>query len=106
LVLISTPQADNFLAMQIDKNPFFRKSFVPWYASETVCLIKAFLSLLCLLFGIGGIKVANHMENCHGCAGVPAAGWPEFCPPGVQPHPINQAIHRGKILYIDREQKK
>jgi len=57
--------------MQIDKNPFFRKSFVPWYASEIVCLIKAILILLCLLFGIGGIKVANHMENCLGCAGVP-----------------------------------
>ena len=57
--------------MQIDKNPFFRKAFVPWYATDTACLIKAALMLLCLLFGIDGIRVARSMENCHGCVGMP-----------------------------------
>ncbi|MDO9264469.1 MAG: hypothetical protein Q7U02_10925 [Desulfosalsimonadaceae bacterium] len=57
--------------MQLDKNPFFRKAFVPWYTTDAACLIKAALMLLCLLFGIDGVKVARDMENCHGCVGIP-----------------------------------
>ena len=47
--------------MQIDKSPFFRKPFIPWYAGSTACLIKAFLMFLTAVFAIDGIKVAGQV---------------------------------------------
>lgn len=48
--------------MQINKSPFFRKANVPWYATDTACMIKAAVMLVFILFGIDGIKVARHHE--------------------------------------------
>ena len=41
------------------KKPFFRKVIVPWYDSETACLIVIVFMLLVCLFGLAGISVAR-----------------------------------------------
>ena len=45
--------------MRIDQNPVFRKSFVPWYDSETACIIVIIFMIVVLLFGFAGISVAH-----------------------------------------------
>ena len=45
--------------MLIKKKPFFRKVIVPWYDSETACLILIVFMLLVCLFGLAGISVAR-----------------------------------------------
>ncbi len=48
--------------MQIDKNPMFRKSPVPWYRSRWFFLIIAILSLCLAVLGIIGIGVARREQ--------------------------------------------
>lgn len=48
--------------MQIDKNPFFRKPFIPWYANDTACVIKTLTMLVIALFAVNGIKIAKQVE--------------------------------------------
>ena len=48
--------------MQIDKNPFFRKAFLPWYSTDTACLIKSVVMVVVVLFAVEGIKVAGKVE--------------------------------------------
>ena len=48
--------------MQVDENPFFRKSFIPWYASDAACVIKALTMLVIVLFAVDGIKTARQVE--------------------------------------------
>lgn len=51
--------------MLIERKPFFRKVIVPWYDSETACLIViVFMSLVCL-FGFAGISVARENVEYH-----------------------------------------
>lgn len=45
--------------MRIDQNPMFRKVIVPWYDSETACLIVIVFMFLVFLFGFAGISVAR-----------------------------------------------
>jgi hypothetical protein len=45
--------------MFIKKKPFFRKDIVPWYDSETACLIIIVFMLLVCLFSFAGISVAR-----------------------------------------------
>jgi hypothetical protein len=45
--------------MRIDPNPMFRKAIVPWYDSETACLIVIVFMFLVFLFGFAGISVAR-----------------------------------------------
>ena len=45
--------------MRIDQNPVFRKSFIPWYDSETACIIVIIFMIVVLLFGFTGISVAH-----------------------------------------------
>ena len=45
--------------MRIDQNPVFRKSFIPWYDSETACIIVIIFMLVVFLFGVAGISVAH-----------------------------------------------
>ena len=45
--------------MRIDQNPVFRKSFIPWYDSETACIIVIIFMIVVLLFGFAGISVAH-----------------------------------------------
>ncbi|MBC2716792.1 MAG: hypothetical protein HF978_15925 [Desulfobacteraceae bacterium] len=57
--------------MQIDKSPFFRKAIIPWYASDTACLIKAVVMLVVVLFGLDGIKVARQIDAYNDYVWVP-----------------------------------
>ncbi len=51
--------------MLIERKPFFRKVIIPWYDSETACLIViVFMSLVCL-FGFAGISVARENVEYH-----------------------------------------
>jgi hypothetical protein len=45
--------------MRIDQNPVFRRSFVPWYDSETACVIVIICMIVVFLFGLAGISVAH-----------------------------------------------
>jgi hypothetical protein len=45
--------------MRLDQNPVFRKVIVPWYDSETLCLIVIVCMGLVFFFGITGILVAR-----------------------------------------------
>ena len=45
--------------MHIDQNPVHRKVIIPWYDSDSVCLITVVLMLVVCLFGFTGISVAQ-----------------------------------------------
>lgn len=45
--------------MRLDQNPVFRRIIVPWYDSETACLIVIVLTSLVFLFGFIGLSVAQ-----------------------------------------------
>ena len=45
--------------MRLDQNPVFRKVIVPWYDSETVCLIVIVCMGVVVIFGLTGIAVAR-----------------------------------------------
>lgn len=44
--------------MQIEQAPIFRKSTAPWYDSNTVCGMAAFVMVAVVFFGIIGIGTA------------------------------------------------
>lgn len=50
-------------AVRIQQNPMFRKAIVPWYDSETACLIVIVFMFLVFLFGFAGISVAREHEE-------------------------------------------
>lgn len=52
--------------MRIDPNPVFRKSIVPWYDSEAVCIGVIVFMLIVFLFGSFGISVARENVEYHG----------------------------------------
>ncbi|MDM8536088.1 hypothetical protein QUF70_04980 [Desulfobacterales bacterium HSG17] len=45
--------------MKIEDSPVFRKYVIPWYDSETACLITLMFLYFIFLFGIIGISVAR-----------------------------------------------
>lgn len=45
--------------MRIDQNPVSRRSFIPWYDSETACIIVIICMIFVFLFGVAGISVAH-----------------------------------------------
>ena len=45
--------------MRLDQNPVFRKVIVPWYDSETVCLIVIVCMGVVVFFGFTGISIAR-----------------------------------------------
>ena len=45
--------------MRLGQNPLFRKAIVPWYDSETACLIVILFLVVVFLFGLAGISVAR-----------------------------------------------
>ncbi len=51
--------------MLIEKKLFFRKVIVPWYDSETACLIVIVFMFLVCLFGFAGISVARENVEYH-----------------------------------------
>ena len=51
--------------MRIDQNPVFRKSIIPWYDSEAVCIGVIVCMLIVFFFGIVGISVARENPEYH-----------------------------------------
>jgi biotin transporter BioY len=49
--------------MRLGQNPLFRKAIVPWYDSETVCLIVILFLVVVFLFGLAGISVARDISE-------------------------------------------
>jgi len=45
--------------MLFEQKPFFRKVIIPWYDSETACLILIVFMFLVCLVGFAGISVAH-----------------------------------------------
>lgn len=45
--------------MRLDQNPVFRKVIVPWYDSETACLVLIILMTLVFLFGFAGLSISQ-----------------------------------------------
>ena len=45
--------------MPFDQNPVHRKIIIPWYDSDSVCLITVVLMLIVCVFGVTGISVAH-----------------------------------------------
>ena len=52
--------------MRIDQNPLFRKTIIPWYDSEAVCIGLIVFMLIVFFFGVVGISVARENEEYHG----------------------------------------
>jgi GMP synthase-like glutamine amidotransferase len=59
--------------MRLDQNPVFRKVIVPWYDSETACLILVVCISLVLLFGFAGVSVARENAGYREYIWVPVA---------------------------------
>ena len=57
--------------MRLDQNPVFRKVIVPWYDSETACLIIIVFMGVVVLFGYAGISVAQNNPAYNECIWVP-----------------------------------
>lgn len=57
--------------MQIDKSPFFRKAIIPWYDTDTACMITAVVMFISALFGVEGIKIAGQIETYNDYIWVP-----------------------------------
>lgn len=51
--------------MRIDQNPVFRRVMIPWYDSETMCLVVIIIMFLTFLFGIAGISVTGENPRYH-----------------------------------------
>ena len=57
--------------MQIDKSPFFRKALVPWYDTNSACLVKSAAMVVVALFGADGLHVAGKIDAYHHYTWVP-----------------------------------
>lgn len=66
--------------MRFDEKPIFRKIIVPWYDSETVCLLLILFMVLVFLFGIVGLSVSSDIVEYNNFIWVPIllillSGW-------------------------------
>ncbi len=52
--------------MRIDQNPLFRKTIIPWYDSEAVCIGVILFMMIVFFFGVVGISVARENVEYHG----------------------------------------
>jgi len=52
--------------MRIDQNPLFRKTIIPWYDSEAVCIGVIVFMMIVFFFGVVGISVARENSEYHG----------------------------------------
>jgi nitrogen fixation/metabolism regulation signal transduction histidine kinase len=52
--------------MRIDQNPLFRKTIIPWYDSEAVCIVVIVFMMIVFFFGVVGISVARENSEYHG----------------------------------------
>ncbi|UCD33791.1 MAG: hypothetical protein JSW04_04315 [Desulfobacterales bacterium] len=51
--------------MRLGQNPLFRKAIVPWYDSESACLIVIVFLVVVFLFSLVGISVARENVEYH-----------------------------------------
>ena len=51
--------------MQLEQNPFFRKSITPWYDSNLSCILLIGFMILVFLFAVVGIflGISNELFN-------------------------------------------
>ncbi|RLC01201.1 MAG: hypothetical protein DRH34_09520 [Deltaproteobacteria bacterium] len=49
--------------MQLDQNPFFRKTITPWYDSNFACWTLITLMLFVFVFAVAGIFVGSVNPN-------------------------------------------
>ncbi len=66
--------------MRFDEKPIFRKIIVPWYDSETTCLLLILFMVLVFLFGIAGLSVSSEIVEYNDFIWVPIllillSGW-------------------------------
>ncbi len=66
--------------MRFDEKPIFRKIIVPWYDSETACLLLILFMVLVFLFGIVGLSVSSEIVEYNDFIWVPIllillSGW-------------------------------
>ncbi|MEE8416991.1 MAG: hypothetical protein V3S05_12005 [Desulfobacterales bacterium] len=66
--------------MRFDEKPIFRKIIVPWYDSETTCLLLILFMVLVFLFGIAGLSVSSEIIEYNDFIWVPIllillSGW-------------------------------
>lgn len=66
--------------MRFDEKPIFRKIIVPWYDSETACLLLILFMVLVFLFGIVGLSVSSAVVEYNDFIWVPIllillSGW-------------------------------
>ncbi len=66
--------------MRFDEKPIFRKIIVPWYDSETACLLLILFMVLVFLFGIAGLSVSSEIIEYNDFIWVPIllillSGW-------------------------------
>ncbi len=66
--------------MRFDEKPIFRKIIVPWYDSETACLLMILFMVLVFLFGIAGLSVSSAVVEYNDFIWVPIllillSGW-------------------------------
>jgi len=54
-----------------DNSAFFKKTIMPWYQSDGMCILKAFIMIFLIIFSIIGIQVANTLPKWYGFKGVP-----------------------------------
>jgi len=59
--------------MYYEESPFFKKTILPWYHSDGMCLIKIFFMALTMAFSVIGIQVANTLPSWYGFKGIPYA---------------------------------
>ena len=59
--------------MRIDQKTVFRKTIVPWYDSEIVCLLTIVFMFLVFLFGFAGVAVARENVTYHDHIWVPVS---------------------------------
>jgi hypothetical protein len=59
--------------MRIDQKTVFRKTIVPWYDSEIVCLLTIVFMFLVFLFGFAGVAVARENVTYHDYIWVPVS---------------------------------
>jgi hypothetical protein len=44
--------------MNLDRSPFFRKHYIPWYDTAAVCRIVMGILMLIFLFALSGVTLA------------------------------------------------
>lgn len=56
-----------------DQNPLFRRIILPWYDTDTACVLTGVFLLLVFLFALAGVSVAFETPDGGRRAWVPAA---------------------------------